>query len=72
MLQFIKERMRATGWAKEKGLRLIIVLDEAWKIAKDDNSDAVMIVREGRKYNFGIIVASQNPTDISEAIFSNV
>lgn len=72
VLQFIKEKMRASGWAKEKGLRLIVVLDEAWKIAKEDNSDAVMIVREGRKYNFGLIVASQNPTDISENIFSNV
>ena len=48
-----------------------MVLDEAWKIAKEENSDAVMIVREGRKYNFALIVASQNPTDISEAIFSN-
>ncbi|MFH1306204.1 MAG: ATP-binding protein [Candidatus Micrarchaeota archaeon] len=72
MLQFIKEKMRKEGWAPEKGLKLIVVLDEAWKIAKDDNSDAVMVVREGRKYNFGLIVASQNPTDISEAIFSNV
>lgn len=72
ILQFIKEKMRAAGWAKEKGLRLIVVLDEAWKISKEDNSDAVMIVREGRKYNFGMIIASQNPTDISEAIFSNV
>lgn len=72
VLQFIKERMRAMGWAKEKGLRLLVVLDEAWKIAKEDNSDAVMIVREGRKYNFGMIIASQNPTDISENIFSNV
>lgn len=72
LLQFIKEKMRATGWAKKKGIRLIIVLDEAWKIAKEDNSDAVMIVREGRKYNFAIVIASQNPTDISEAIFSNV
>jgi hypothetical protein len=72
MLQFIKEKMREEGWAAEKGLKLIVVLDEAWKIAKDENSDAVMIVREGRKYNFGLLVASQNPTDISEAIFSNV
>lgn len=72
MLQFIKERMRAAGWAKSKGLRLLVVLDEAWKIGKDENSDAVMIVREGRKYNFGLIVASQNPTDIAEAVFSNV
>ena len=72
ILQFIKEKMRATGWAKTKGLRLLVVLDEAWKIAKEDTSDAVMMVREGRKYNFGMIIASQNPTDISESIFSNV
>jgi len=72
LLQFIKEKMRLEGWSNVKGLRLLIVLDEAWKIGKDDNSDAVMIVREGRKYNFGMIIASQNPTDISEAIFSNV
>jgi DNA helicase HerA-like ATPase len=72
MLQFLKEKMREEGWAAEKGLKLFVVLDEAWKIAKDDHSDAVMIVREGRKYQFGLIVASQNPTDISEAIFSNV
>jgi len=72
MLQFIKEKMREEGWSTTKGLKLLVVLDEAWKIAKDDNSDAVMIVREGRKYQFGLIVASQNPTDISESIFSNV
>lgn len=72
MLQFIKEKMREEGWSTTKGLKLLVVLDEAWKIAKDDSSDAVMIVREGRKYQFGLVVASQNPTDISEAIFSNV
>jgi len=71
ILQFIKETMRLRGYAEAKGIRLFIVLDEAWKIAKEENSDAVMIVREGRKYNFGMIIASQNPTDISETIFSN-
>ncbi len=72
MLQFIKEKMREEGWSPTAGMKLIVVLDEAWKIAKDENSDAVMVVREGRKYSFGLLVASQNPTDISEAIFSNV
>lgn len=72
ILQFIKEKMREEGWTPKKGLKLFVVLDEAWKIAKDDASDAVTIVREGRKYQFGLIVASQNPTDVSEAIFSNV
>ncbi len=72
ILQTMKERMRSEGWSENKGLRTIVVLDEAWKIASDEKSDAIMIVREGRKYQFGLIVASQNPTDINEAIFSNV
>ena len=72
ILQYLKERMRSEEWSAEKGLNLYVVLDEAWKVAKDDRSDAIMIVREGRKYRFGLIVASQNPTDIHEAIFSNV
>jgi len=72
ILQIIKERMRTEGWSAEKGLRLFVVLDEAWKIAKDPRSDAITIVREGRKYQFSLIVATQNPTDVNEAIFSNV
>jgi len=72
ILQYLKERMRDEDWTASKGLKLYVVLDEAWKIAQDDRSDAIMIVREGRKYQFGLIVASQNPTDINEAIFSNV
>ena len=72
ILQTIKEKMRAEGWQESKGLRALIVLDEAWKVASDDKSDAITIVREARKYGFGLIVASQNPTDVNEAIFSNV
>jgi len=72
ILQSLKEKMRLEGWSASKGLKAIVVLDEAWKVASDERSDAVMIVREGRKYQFGLIVASQNPTDINEAIFSNV
>jgi DNA helicase HerA-like ATPase len=72
VLQFLKEKMRMEGWAPTKGIKAIVVLDEAWKIASDERSDAITIVREGRKYQFALIVASQNPTDINEAIFSNV
>ncbi|MGC8669653.1 MAG: ATP-binding protein [Candidatus Micrarchaeia archaeon] len=72
ILQSLKERMRSEGWSPTKGLKALVVLDEAWKVASDERSDAIMIVREGRKYQFGLIVASQNPTDINEAIFSNV
>ena len=72
ILQTLKEKMRLAGWSAAKGLKAIIVLDEAWKVASDERSDAITIIREGRKYQFGLIVASQNPTDINEAIFSNV
>ncbi len=72
ILQVLKERMRIEGWSESKGIKTLVVLDEAWKVASDEKSDAVMIVREGRKYQFGLVVASQNPTDINEAIFSNV
>ena len=72
MLQTVKEKIRAEGWTDVKGLKALIVLDEAWKVASDDKSDAITIVREARKYGFGLIVASQNPTDVNEAIFSNV
>ncbi|HUC38684.1 MAG TPA: ATP-binding protein [Candidatus Acidoferrum sp.] len=72
ILQTIKEKMRSEGWIENKGLKALIVLDEAWKVASDDKSDAVTIVREARKYGFGLIVASQSPTDVNEAIFSNV
>ncbi len=72
ILQTLKEKMRAEGFSETKGLKALVVLDEAWKVANNEKSDAITIVREGRKYQFGLIVASQNPTDINEAIFSNV
>jgi len=71
ILQFVKERMRASQRASSAVPRLFVVVDEAWKIAADERSDVVSIVREGRKYGFGLIVASQNPTDVHKSIFSN-
>lgn len=70
ILQFVKERMRLQSYS-EGAPRLFIVVDEAWKIAGDERSDVVSIVREGRKYGFSLIVASQNPTDVHKSIFSS-
>lgn len=72
ILQTLKEIMRSENWSEAKGLKTLVVLDEAWKVASSEKSEAITIIREGRKYQFGLIVASQNPTDINEAIFSNV
>jgi len=76
MLQYIKELMRAEGMQERKKdgkkIRLFVVLDEAWKIAQDERSDVIAIVREGRKYNFSLVIATQNPTDMHKTIFSNM
>ncbi len=74
ILQYIKELMRAEGMSEEgnKHVRLFVVLDEAWKIAQDERSDVIAIVREGRKYNFSLVIATQNPTDMHKTIFSNI
>ena len=72
ILQFLKEKMRREELKEAKGIKLFVVVDEAWKIANDERSDVITIVREGRKYNFGLIVASQNPTDMHKTIISNV
>jgi hypothetical protein len=55
-----------------KRVKLFVVLDEAWKIAQDERSDVIAIVREGRKYNFSLVIATQNPTDMHKTIFSNI
>jgi len=72
ILQHIKEVMRKKGIKKKKGVDLFVVLDEAWKIASDERSDVITIVREGRKYNFALIISTQNPTDMHKTIFSNI
>lgn len=71
LLQFLKEKMRRQETQSLISPRCIIVVDEAWKITQDENSDLVQILREGRKYSFSLIIASQNPTDISKTILSN-
>jgi len=73
ILQYIKELMRTESIENEPGaVKLFVVLDEAWKIAQDERSDVISIVREGRKYNFSLIIATQNPTDMHKTIFSNI
>ena len=48
ILQTLKEKMRMEGWSAKAGIKVFVVLDEAWKVASDERSDAVTIIREGR------------------------
>ncbi|HLD76226.1 MAG TPA: hypothetical protein VI874_04355, partial [Candidatus Norongarragalinales archaeon] len=70
LLQFCRERMRKSSATEEKRLERFVVLDEAWKICGSEGDPSV-IVREGRKHGLGLIVATQNPQDISPTILSN-
>jgi DNA phosphorothioation-dependent restriction protein DptH len=52
-------------------LRCFIVLDEAHKLSFSPGSPVERLLREGRKYGLGIILASQQADDFSPVAFSN-
>ena len=52
-------------------LRCFVVLDEAHKLSFDTGSPVERILREGRKFGLGLILASQQPEDFSPVAFAN-
>src|SRR5581483_50962 len=52
-------------------LRCFVVLDEAHKLAFGSGSPVEKILREGRKFGLGVILASQQPEDFSTVAFAN-
>ena len=52
-------------------LRCFVVLDEAHKLAFGPGSPVEKILREGRKFGLGVILASQQPEDFSGFAFTN-
>ena len=52
-------------------LRCFVVLDEAHKLAFGVDSPVEKILREGRKFGLGTILASQQPEDFGAVAFSN-
>lgn len=54
-----------------KQLRLFCVLDEAHNLSFEKDSPVEKLVREGRKFGLGLIIASQQPEDFSVAAYSN-
>lgn len=70
VLQYVDSKMRLNGVVK--GVKLLIILDEAWKTAKSEDSLPVRIIKEGRKHGFAILAASQDQgVDLAESILSN-
>jgi hypothetical protein len=62
------------GWLESSGpspLRIFIVLDEAHKLSFERGSPTERLLREGRKFGVGLILASQQPADFSPVALNN-
>ena len=62
------------GFIEDQGpsqFRCIVVLDEAHRLSFSSSSPVDKLLREGRKFGIGIILASQQPEDFSSVAFSN-
>ena len=71
ILDFLIEKMRKAGWTLENTIRTMVVLDEAHKVSRDETSPAITLAKEGRKYGFSLLVATQDVADISDKVISN-
>ncbi|MFJ2300056.1 helicase HerA domain-containing protein [Oerskovia paurometabola] len=56
-------------WGQDGTMKLAVVLDEAHRMAKDVTLPKIM--KEGRKYGAGVIVASQNVDDFHKDVLGN-
>jgi hypothetical protein len=62
------------GYVHSKGpspLRCFVVLDEAHRLSLSTGSPVEHLLREGRKFGLGLILASQQPEDFSAIAFAN-
>jgi DNA phosphorothioation-dependent restriction protein DptH len=52
-------------------MRCFVILDEAHKLALVPGSPTEKLLREGRKFGLGLLLASQQPEDFSSVAFAN-
>lgn len=52
-------------------LRCFVILDEAHRLAMTEGSPVQRILREGRKFGIGVILASQQPEDFNSVAYTN-
>jgi hypothetical protein len=67
--------MLEKGPLPEFGVRMVLVIDEAWALLrksekKEEENPLEALARRGRKYGILIIVATQTPEDVDEKMFS--
>ena len=57
------------GWGETDALRLLVVLDEAHRLARDITLPLLM--KEGRKFGVALVLASQSPADFHRDVIGN-
>ena len=57
------------AWPQDSTMKLAVVLDEAHRMARDVTLPKLM--KEGRKYGVGVIVASQSADDFHKDVLGN-
>jgi hypothetical protein len=57
------------SWSQDGTMKLAVVLDEAHRMAKDVTLPKIM--KEGRKYGVGVVVASQSADDFHKDVLNN-
>jgi len=66
--------MLEKGPLPEFGIRVVLILDEAWALLKkgkkDEENPLESLARRGRKYGILIIVSTQTPEDVDKKMFS--
>jgi hypothetical protein len=52
--------------------RLFAVIDEAHRLKYERETSAGTLLKEGRKYGIGLVLATQDPVDFTELVYNNV
>ena len=52
--------------------RLFAVIDEAHRLKYERETSAGTLLKEGRKYGIGLVLATQDPVDFTDLVYNNV
>ncbi len=68
---YLSNIIDASSLHEHKNCKRFVILDEAWKLLKINNT-LERLIREGRKYGVGVIMASQMLVDLDRTVIDNV
>lgn len=58
--------------SESRSPRLFAVIDEAHRLKYEREASAGILLKEGRKYGVGLILATQDPVDFTDLVYNNI